>query len=123
MKRILMKPYLLLACLVVFSQELFPQRKEMVLSGKEPAWNVWLDRSAEWESDTLYLPDEVNLTTLKVNAPTCGWKELGKQGKNVKFRQRLKNSSERVINGLIMVSAGFGETFICPTTGKAKRFS
>lgn len=97
MKRILMKPYLLLACLVVFSQELFPQRKEMVLSGKEPAWNVWLDRSAEWESDTLYLPDEVNLTTLKVNTPTCGWKELGKQGKKCKVPTTVEEPQKQSV--------------------------
>lgn len=121
MKRILMKPYLLLACLVVFSQELFPQRKEMVLSGKEPVWNVWLDRSAEWESDTLYLPDEVNLTTLKVNAPTCGWKELGKKGKKCKVpttvEEQFGTSHQWTYHGV----SWFWRDFYLPDNWKGKK--
>ena len=80
MESTLMKSYLLFVYWLFFSQTLFSQRKEMILSGKEPVWKVWLDPSAKWESDTLYLPDEVNLSTLEVNTPTCGWNDLFRQG-------------------------------------------
>lgn len=84
MESTLMKSYLLFVYWLFFSQTLFSQRKEMILSGKEPVWKVWLDPFAKWESDTLYLPDEVNLSTLEVNTPTCGWNDLFRQGKKCK---------------------------------------
>jgi len=36
-------------------------------------WRLWLDRSAAWKDDTLYLPQDVRLDKLPVNAPTGGW--------------------------------------------------
>jgi len=39
-------------------------------------WRVWLDEQAPWKEDALYLPDEVNLAKLPVNAPSGGWAAL-----------------------------------------------
>ncbi|MCW3058326.1 MAG: glycoside hydrolase, partial [Capsulimonas sp.] len=39
-------------------------------------WRLLLDPKASWRDDKLYLPDEVKLETLPVNAPTGGWGAL-----------------------------------------------
>lgn len=40
-------------------------------------WNLWLDHSATWQHDRLYLPEEAtDLSLLPVNAPTGGWEVL-----------------------------------------------
>ena len=47
-------------------------------------WRLWPDQEAAWKNDTLYLPDEVNLAKMPVNAPTGGWEVLNdKQGIDV----------------------------------------
>jgi beta-galactosidase len=47
-------------------------------------WRLWPDTAAEWKNDDIYLPSEVNLDKMKVNAPTGGWKALtNDQGINV----------------------------------------
>ena len=61
-------PILFYSCV---NQEI--QLRELDLS--EKAWNLWLDEKAEWENDSLYLPP-VDLRTLPVNKPTCGWDSL-----------------------------------------------
>ncbi len=48
-------------------------RWEKELSGEE--WRLWLDRSAQWYNDDIHLPP-VNLSSLPVNPPTCGWERL-----------------------------------------------
>ena len=50
-----------------------PGRWEQELSGT--GWRLWLDRKADWTDDTLYLPP-VDVHTLPVNPPTCGWDNL-----------------------------------------------
>jgi len=42
----------------------------------DSGWRLWLDRNAKWRDDTLYLPDEVDLSKLPVNPPTGGWATL-----------------------------------------------
>jgi len=49
----------------------------------DAGWKLWPDTAAAWKNDTLYLPSEVNLATLPVNAPTGGWQALDKQGVSV----------------------------------------
>lgn len=49
-------------------------RYEIHLTGD--GWKLWLDEKAEWEKDTLYLPSEVYLPQMPVNAPTVGWDEM-----------------------------------------------
>jgi beta-galactosidase len=47
-------------------------------------WRLWPDTSAQWKDDDIYLPSDVNLSKMKVNAPTGGWKALSnRQGINV----------------------------------------
>jgi len=36
-------------------------------------WHLWPDTNAAWQSDTIYLPEDVVLTNLPVNPPTGGW--------------------------------------------------
>ncbi|MGC9342192.1 MAG: sugar-binding domain-containing protein, partial [Bacteroidales bacterium] len=50
-----------------------PGRWEKKLSGD--GWKLWLDRSALWYDDDIYLPP-VDLASLPVNPPTCGWENL-----------------------------------------------
>lgn len=49
-------------------------RKELELSGT--GWKSWMDTSAHWSSDMLFLPDKVNLPEMPVNPPTCGWANM-----------------------------------------------
>lgn len=42
-------------------------------------WRLWPDTRAAWQDDALYLPDQVDLSTLPVNPPTGGWKTLNDQ--------------------------------------------
>jgi len=47
-------------------------------------WRLWPDTAAQWKNDDLYLPADVNLAKLPINAPTGGWKALSQhQGINV----------------------------------------
>ena len=48
-------------------------RWERDLSG--PGWRLWLDRAAEWKQDDIHLPP-VEISSLTVNPPTCGWDHL-----------------------------------------------
>jgi len=48
--------------------------KEFVIP--DSGWRLWPDIQASWQNDTLYLPDQVNLNQLPVNAPTGGWDTL-----------------------------------------------
>ena len=45
----------------------------------DQGWRLWLDPKAAWQDDTLYLPEDVNLTNLPVNPPTGGWAVLNDQ--------------------------------------------
>ncbi len=38
-------------------------------------WKLWLDREASWKNDKLHLPP-VDVSTIKINPPTCGWDRL-----------------------------------------------
>lgn len=39
-------------------------------------WRLWLDRSAAWTNDALFLPADVHLAEMPVNPPTGGWQML-----------------------------------------------
>ncbi len=47
-------------------------------------WHLWIDTEASWESDTLHLPGEFDMTSLPVNPPSGGWPALeeNKSGAN-----------------------------------------
>ncbi len=42
----------------------------------DTGWRLWPDQTAEWKSDPIYLPEDVQLASLPVNAPTGGWDAL-----------------------------------------------
>lgn len=50
-------------------------RWEKKLSGEN--WKLWLDQTALWYNDDIYLPP-VNISTLHVSPPSCGWDALSK---------------------------------------------
>ncbi|WP_422082015.1 glycoside hydrolase family 2 TIM barrel-domain containing protein [Ulvibacterium sp.] len=39
-------------------------------------WYLWIDSTATWENDKLYLPSEVVLSEMPVNPPTLGWDKM-----------------------------------------------
>ena len=44
-------------------------------------WRLWIDKSARWGNDEIFLPGEFELATLPVHPPTGGWQELyGRSG-------------------------------------------
>jgi len=57
-----------------FSVSSEPGRWERELSGE--GWKLWLDRKAEWRNDDIFMPP-VDVSSLPVNPPTCGWDSLG----------------------------------------------
>ncbi len=48
-------------------------RWEEEISGE--GWNLWLDHAAVWADDDIYLPP-VDINSIPVNPPTCGWDML-----------------------------------------------
>ena len=62
-------------CLIIISTCLFAQegRWEKELSGEN--WKLWLDPTALWYDDDIYLPP-FNVSTLPVNPPSCGWNKF-----------------------------------------------
>lgn len=75
-EKLVLNLFLLLFTGVVMGQSV---RQELNLTG--PGWHVWMDEHASWKDDVLYLPQEVDLQQIKVNPPTCGWKDLYQTGK------------------------------------------
>ncbi|MDX1699593.1 MAG: glycoside hydrolase family 2 TIM barrel-domain containing protein [Melioribacteraceae bacterium] len=61
-----------LILLITSISSLFAQegRWEKELSGE--GWKLWLDQTALWYNDDIYLPP-VDLSMLPVNPPSCGW--------------------------------------------------
>ena len=70
--------FLLLSLLFNLSASVETERYQKDLSTQ--TWRLWLDQSATWQSDSLFLPP-VNIANLPVNLPTCGWQKLKNQGK------------------------------------------
>lgn len=44
----------------------------------DDGWHLWVDQHAEWKDDRIFLPEDVDIAKLPVNAPTGGWEVLGK---------------------------------------------
>jgi hypothetical protein len=45
----------------------------------DDGWRLWPDTEAAWKDDALFLPDEVDVASLAVRAPTGGWAVLNEQ--------------------------------------------
>ncbi|MFC1650211.1 glycoside hydrolase family 2 protein [Candidatus Latescibacterota bacterium] len=67
--------YFIVLCFTisVISVSAAPGRWEKEISGD--GWKLWLDHAAEWSNDDIYLPP-VDVSSLPVNPPTCGWDKL-----------------------------------------------
>ncbi|BDI32948.1 hypothetical protein CCAX7_49990 [Capsulimonas corticalis] len=75
MKKIISAAVLLFALGVGSSTPRMARAEDISGSG----WRLWPDSQAQWKDDKLYLPSEVKLSELPVNAPTGGWAALGGQ--------------------------------------------
>lgn len=42
----------------------------------DDGWHIWIDRQATWRDDLIWLPSQVDLGRLPINAPTGGWGAL-----------------------------------------------
>lgn len=69
------------------------QRESINLSAL--SWNVSLDEAAAWKNDELYLPSEVDLSKIPVNAPSYGWASLYQ---NKEVHSRLPLSIEQLFS-------------------------
>jgi hypothetical protein len=47
-----------------------------VIAVPDTGWRLWPDQKAEWQNDTVYLPEDVHLASLPVNPPSGGWDAL-----------------------------------------------
>jgi beta-galactosidase len=45
----------------------------------DEGWRMWPDTKAEWETDAIFLPDEVDLANLPLRVPTGGWEALSSE--------------------------------------------
>ena len=52
-------------------------QSEEFIEISDQGWNLWLDKSAKWQDDDIFLPKDVNLEKLPINTPTIGWNNLG----------------------------------------------
>ena len=72
---IITKSSITICILSIFSSFIFAQEGRFVkeLSGEN--WNLWLDQTALWYNDDIYLPP-VDISSLAVNPPICGWQSF-----------------------------------------------
>ena len=68
-------PRRFLLLLLAASLPWFARAERTVVDLSGPGWHLWLDRSATWKNDPLFLPP-VDLAKLPVNPPTGGWDQL-----------------------------------------------
>ncbi len=63
---------------VLVASGIFPRAasSQMEIPVPDTGWKLWLDRSARWEDDSLWLPADVDLRRIPVNPPTNGWRVL-----------------------------------------------
>jgi len=58
------------------SASVAPDAKRPGAANLDQGWRLWLDPTAAWQDDTLYLPEDVDLSKMPVNPPTGGWAVL-----------------------------------------------
>ncbi|MEH0152899.1 sugar-binding domain-containing protein [Limibacter armeniacum] len=107
---------------------LYGQGYDVVTHLTKQTWHLWLDETAEWENDSLYLPNTFQLEDLPVNAPTCGWDELAKgKGKSITLPATVEehywgwNGSRFGVTGDYVGVSWFVTRFKVPETQKGKR--
>jgi len=71
-----------LLALLSASLTLFPMlalATSQSLSVPDVGWHLWPDTKAEWKTDAIFLPGDVQLNKLPVHPPTGGWEQLNGQ--------------------------------------------
>ena len=63
---------------LTFSGFTFAQQSRVEINLSGTGWHVWLDSTATWKNDVLYLPRTLDLSKITINKPTCGWEQLYK---------------------------------------------
>ncbi len=58
------------------AQDAAAARSAGAVAVPDSGWRMWPDQKAEWQNDTVYLPEDVHLASLPVNPPTGGWDAL-----------------------------------------------
>ena len=53
--------------------EAYPENGTLI---PDEGWHIWIDEKAEWKDDPIFLPEDVHIDKLPVNAPTGGWEVL-----------------------------------------------
>lgn len=106
-----------------------PKSTENITNGIDLSvnnWYIWLDNSAEWVNDELYLPP-VNIEQIPENPPTIGWDELMKQkGTKTKLPATVEeyfwqnNGNERGIAGNYTGVSWFYTTMDIPSAWEGK---
>lgn len=79
----------------------------------DSGWRLWPDTKAAWQSDTVYLPEEVHLDRLPVNPPTGGWGALT-AGQGIPVT--LPSTVEQHFWGKFGLRPYTGEEYINPDT-------
>jgi beta-galactosidase len=72
-----MLPFLI-SCLLFITNSVAQQKGRLEKDLSKNNWKLWLDTSATWESDYLYIPP-VDINSLPVHEPTGGWSRLSRE--------------------------------------------
>jgi hypothetical protein len=72
----IVKTLRILSVILPFVLASFAQANVSGATNLDQGWRLWLDPSAAWQNDALFLPDDVKLEELPVNPPTGGWLAL-----------------------------------------------
>lgn len=113
------KTFILLITTSFISLLLFSQ--EIDLSGS--GWKAWMDTTATWKEDVLYLPSEItDISELPVNEPTGGWNTLRRVGKDVSVPMTVDEYFLELTIKPMKVSAGSGAHLRLPEAGKIRSF-
>ena len=62
--------------LPLVASEAAPAATETHIVVPDDGWQLVIDRAAQWQSDEIFLPEDVRLDKLPVHAPTGGWASL-----------------------------------------------
>ena len=116
---------------------------EATLEIPDAGWRMWPDQQAEWKNDEIFLPDDLHIQSLPVNAPTGGWEALhaeqgiavtlpstveqyfwGLQGmRPYQDEYRFEASDDEVKNGAYYGVSWWWRTLEIPAPFKGKRIS
>lgn len=105
----------------VYSQVTTDKQPRPAINLAGNSWKVWLDTAATWKEDKLYLPDEIDLPSMPVNPPSCGWKELDSKGKVCQIPASVEEIFSGGINSWIYHGVSwFWTRMVVPEEWKSK---